>query len=216
MSRNRTAALLVTGSLLVVALPPTASADPAGPLYRLVDTAVQRLANAAPVAASKWINGGPITDGQRANQVLDAVSADATAHSIDQHVRTVFTDQINATEGIEYARFGQWKFDPPAAPTTAPDLADSRTAIDGYNKTMVDEIALQWNSLHSRRVRPSCKRPQTPSRPTVGSSRCTGRRCRRRRGPIARLLEQPRQPPIGEHLAAGLARRAVLKRLVGE
>jgi chorismate mutase len=61
----------------------------------------------------------------------------------------VFTDQINATEGIEYARFGQWKFDPPAAPTTAPDLADSRTAIDGYNKTMVDEIALQWNSLHN-------------------------------------------------------------------
>ena len=150
MSRNRTAALLVTGSLLVGALPPTASADPAGPLYRLVDTAVQRLATADPVAASKWINGGPITDVQRANQVLDAVSADATAHSIDQqYVRTVFTDQINATEGIEYARFGQWKFDPPAAPTTAPDLADSRTAIDGYNKTMVDEIALQWNSLHS-------------------------------------------------------------------
>ena len=53
MSRNRTAALLVTGSLLVGALPPTASADPAGPLYRLVDTAVQRLATADPVAASK-------------------------------------------------------------------------------------------------------------------------------------------------------------------
>ena len=153
MSRNRTAALLVTGSLLVGALPATASAEPASPLYRLVDTAAQRLATADPVAASKWINGGPITDGQRANQVLDAVSADATAHSIDQqYVRTVFTDQINATEGIEYARFGQWKFDPPAAPTTAPDLADSRTAIDGYNKTMVDEIALQWNSLHS----PAC------------------------------------------------------------
>ena len=25
---------------------------------------------------------------------------------------TVFTDQINATEGIEYMRFAQWKFDP--------------------------------------------------------------------------------------------------------
>ena len=67
-------------------------------------------------------------------------------------MRTVFTDQINATEGIEYTRFGQWKFDPPTAPTTAPDLSDSRTAIDGFNKTMVDEIALQWNSLHS----PTC------------------------------------------------------------
>ena len=130
MSRNRTGALLVAGSLLVGAFPAAASAEAASPLYRLVDTAAQRLATADPVAASKWINGGPITDVQRANQVLDAVSADATAHSIEQqYVRTVFTDQINATEGIEYARFGQWKFDPPAAPTTARDLADSRTAI---------------------------------------------------------------------------------------
>ncbi len=153
MSRNRTAALLVAGSLLVGALPATADAEPVSPLYRLVDTAAQRLATADPVAAFKWINGGPITDPQRANQVLDAVGADATAHGVDPtYVRTVFTDQINATEGIEYTRFGQWKFDPPTAPTTAPDLADSRTAIDGFNKTMVDEIALQWNSLHS----PTC------------------------------------------------------------
>jgi chorismate mutase len=48
--------------------------------------------------------------------------------------------------------FGQWKFDVSTAPTAAPDLADSRSAIDGYNKTMVDEIALQWNSLHA----PTC------------------------------------------------------------
>ncbi len=58
----------------------------------------------------------------------------------------------HATEGIEYTRFGQWKFDPSTAPTTAPDLAESRTAIDGFNKTMVDEIALQWDSLHG----PAC------------------------------------------------------------
>ena len=153
MSRNRTASLLVAGSLLVGAFPATADAQPADPLYRLVDTAAQRLATADPVAASKWITGGPITDVQRANQVLDAVGADATAHGIDaQYVRTVFTDQINATEGIEYALFGQWKFDVSTAPTAAPDLADSRSAIDGYNKTMVDEIALQWNSLHA----PAC------------------------------------------------------------
>jgi chorismate mutase len=113
-----------------------------------VDTAGQRLATADPVAASKWINGGPITDVQRADQVLDATGADASAHGVDpSYVRTVFTDQIGATEGIEYTRFGEWKFDPSTAPTTAPDLAESRTAIDGFNKTMVDEIALQWNSL---------------------------------------------------------------------
>jgi chorismate mutase len=63
-------------------------------------------------------------------------------------VRTIFTDQIAATEGVEYTLFGQWKFAPSTAPTTAPDLADSRAAIDGFNRTMVEQIALQWNSLH--------------------------------------------------------------------
>ena len=151
MSRNRTAALLVAGSLLVGALQTTANAEPANSLYKLVDTAAQRLATADPVAATKWINGGPITDTQRADQVLDAVGADASAHGVDaRYVRTIFTDQIAATEGVEYTLFGQWKFAPSTAPTTAPDLANSRAAIDGFNKTMVDEIALQWDSLHSR------------------------------------------------------------------
>lgn len=153
MSRNRRALLLVTGLLLVGALPATANADPVSPLYRLVDTAAQRLAIADPVAASKWIDGGPITDTARADQVLDAVAADATGHGVDPgYVREIFTDQIAATEGVEYTLFGQWKFAPSTAPTTAPDLASSRSTIDGFNKTMVDEIALQWNSLHG----PTC------------------------------------------------------------
>ena len=154
MSRNRTA-LPVAGSLLVgqFVLAATANAEPANPLYRLVDNAAQRLETADPVAAFKWINGGDITDPQRVNQVMDAVGSDATAHGIDtQYVATVFTDQITATEAIEFTRFAQWKFDTSTAPTTAPALSDSRAAIDGFNKTMVDEIALQWNSLHG----PTC------------------------------------------------------------
>jgi len=150
MIRNRTASLLVAGSLLVGAFPATADAEPVDPLYRLVDTAAQRLATADPVAAFKWVNGGPpIDDPPRAAAVLDAVDADATAHGVDpDYVRAIFTDQIDATEGIEYTRFAQWKFDPATAPTTAPDLSESRTAIDGFNKTMVGEIAVQWDSLH--------------------------------------------------------------------
>lgn len=134
-----------------VALAPVASAQPVYPFYQLVDAAAQRLATADPVAATKWINGGPITDPARADQVLDTVAADATAHGIEpQYVRTVFTDQIAANEGIQYTRFGQWKFDPGTAPTSAPDLAESRTQINGLNKVLVDEIALHWNSLHSQ------------------------------------------------------------------
>ena len=101
MSRNRRVSL-VAASLLVghIGLATAANADPVGPLYRLVDTAAQRLATADPVAAFKWIDGGPITDTTRANQVLDNVGADATAHGVDPaYVRTIFTDQIAATEG---------------------------------------------------------------------------------------------------------------------
>ncbi len=150
---NRSALLLLGAALLAgnIGLAPNAASQPFYPFYQLVDTAAQRLATADPVAAAKWLNGGPITDPARANQVLDTVAADATGHGIDaEYVRTVFTDQIAATEGVEYTRFGQWKFDPTMAPTTAPDLAATRAQIDGFNDALVNEIALHWNSLHSQ------------------------------------------------------------------
>ena len=141
-------AALLAGQLT---LAPAAAAQPFFPFQQLVDAAAQRLATADPVAAAKWISGGPISDKARADQVLDSVAADATAHGIDpQYVREVFADQIAANEGVQYTRFGQWKFDPGTAPSTAPDLAESRTQINGLNKALVDEIALHWNSLHSQ------------------------------------------------------------------
>jgi chorismate mutase len=153
MNRNRSA--LLVGALLMLGqlcLPATAAAQsPYFPFQQLVDTAAQRLATADPIAAFKWINGGPITDTARADQVLDAVAADATAKGIDpQYVRAVFTDQIAATEGVQYMRFGQWKLDPATAPLNAPDLSESRSQIDGLNKALVEEIALHWNSLRSQ------------------------------------------------------------------
>jgi chorismate mutase len=159
------AGLLLVGQL---GLPVAAHAEPVGPLYELVDIAAQRLSTADPVAAYKWINGGPITDPQRAGKVLDAVGNDAAAHGIDQqYVRTIFGDQIDASEGIEYTRFGQWKLDPATAPMTAPDLSESRSAIDGFNKMMVDEVALQWNALHS----PGCAAELTSAKAAVATAR---------------------------------------------
>lgn len=142
---------LLLATVFIAVSVPVAHAQPVFPFYRLVDTAAQRLAIADPVAATKWINGGSIADKARVDQVLDAVAADATARGIDpQYVRDVFTDQIDATEGVEYTRFGQWEFDPATAPTTAPGLTESRSQIDGFNKVLVEEIALHWNSLHSQ------------------------------------------------------------------
>ena len=148
-SRLRNAVVAAAAGVAAVVGAPQAAADP-GPLLPLVDAAAQRLQVADPVAANKWVTKGSIEDPARVEQVLAAVGDDATARGIDgQWVRGVFTDQIRATEGIEYIRFGQWKLDPAVAPTTAPDLASSRGVIDGLNKTLVEQLALQQPVLRS-------------------------------------------------------------------
>lgn len=130
---------------------PLAYADDSGPLYRLVDTAAQRLLTADPVAAFKWVNGGSIEDSARADQVLAAVGADAHNRGLDEKfVRRIFDNQIHATEGVEYTRFGQWKLDPAHAPTSALDLSQTRTAIDDFNRAMVAEMAAQRDVLFGR------------------------------------------------------------------
>lgn len=142
-----TAAMMA--ALAVVTAAP-AQADSPEPLYDLVDAAAQRLQTADAVAANKWLTGGPITDPARVQQVLAAVSKDAESRGVATgYVTRVFTNQINSTEAIEYARFAGWKFDPAAAPATAPDLAASRSVIDGLNHQMVEQIAAQWPLLQS-------------------------------------------------------------------
>ncbi|AKS36724.1 chorismate mutase [Mycolicibacterium goodii] len=138
---------------------PHASAEDTDPLLALVDAAAQRLQTADPVAASKFRSGGAIDDPEREQQVIAAVTADATRHDIDPgYVHDVFRNQIDATSSVEHTRFAQWKLDPAAAPTSAPDLAASRQKIDTLNRTMVDEIARQWPVLHSPACRPDLDR----------------------------------------------------------
>jgi chorismate mutase len=120
------------------------------PLFELVDAATQRLQTAEPVAATKWLTGGSIEDAARVEQVLAAVSADATGRGVDgDYVRRIFTDQIHATEAVEYTRFAQWKLDPASAPGSAPDLAASRASIDRLNAEMVEQVAVHSSLLRS-------------------------------------------------------------------
>jgi chorismate mutase len=149
-----------------------ARADDAGPLDNLVNAAAQRLQTGDPVAAFKWKTNTNIEDPPRVDQVIAAVTADAVANHIDpDYVTRVFGDQINATDAVEYTRFAQWKLDPAGAPATAPDLSSSRSTIDALNHTMVSEIALHWDVLHS----PACltelagaKNAVTAARPLDG------------------------------------------------
>lgn len=132
---------------------PTAHADDGSPLSGLINAAAQRLQTAEPVAAIKWKTNGSIEDPPRVQQVLTAVSADARQKSIDaDYISRIFADQINATEAVEYSRFAQWKLDPANIPAAPPDLSASRATIDALNREMVDQIAANWQLLHS----PAC------------------------------------------------------------
>jgi chorismate mutase len=140
--------------LLSLSCAPDVRADTASPLLPLVDAAAQRLQTADPVAASKFLTGGQVDDPKREQQVIDAVTADASTQHVDAaYVHDVFRNQIDATDSLEHSRFAQWKIDPSAAPSATPDLSASRTEIDRLNHTMVSEIAAQWARLNS----PSCR-----------------------------------------------------------
>jgi chorismate mutase len=165
----RRSALLFSVLTALTVTPSIAPAlgDDASPLFELVEAATQRLQTAEPVAASKWNTGGSIEDPQRVEQVLAAVSADATGKDVDaDYVRRIFTDQIDATEAIEYTRFAQWKLDPGSAPGVAPDLSASRAIIDGLNAEMVEQVAMHWSVLRS----PDCAGTLEDAKTAVANS----------------------------------------------
>ena len=138
------------------------------PLYELVDSATQRLQTADPVAASKWLTGGTITDPARVQQVLETVARDAESVGVPaDYVTTLFADQIDASEAIQYNRFSAWKLDPSAAPLLAPDLAASRALIDGLNHRMVSLIAADRPVLES----PDCPMRLAAARDAVTQAR---------------------------------------------
>jgi chorismate mutase len=131
-----------------------AKADASGPLTKLIDDAAQRLQTADPVAASKYVTGGAVDDPAREQQVLDSVSGSAEDRQLDPgFVHDLFRDQIDATDSLEHSRFAAWKIDPGSAPKAAPNLASSRDAIDKLNEAMIDDIAVDWNTLHASTCR---------------------------------------------------------------
>jgi chorismate mutase len=144
------AAVLTLSAVTLLTTPARADAST---LTELVDAAAQRLQTAEPVAAFKWNSHGAIEDPGRVQDELAKLSTDAAGERIDPtYVTRVFGDQINATEGIEYSRFADWKLNPSSAPAGSPDLSASRSTIDGLNQTMLTQIVAHWDLLHS----PAC------------------------------------------------------------
>ena len=155
-------------STLALGMAQPSQADSSSPLFALVDAAAQRLQTADPVAAAKFKTGGPVDDPQREQQVIDNVTSAVAAKHIDaEYVKSIFRDQMDATNAIEHARFAVWRLNPGIAPVAAPDLASLRTTIDRLNQIMVDEIAAQWDSLNS----PSCDTDRADARRAVLAAR---------------------------------------------
>ena len=151
---------------MVTAAP--ARAEQSANLDALIDAAAQRLQVADDVAANKWLTGGPITDPPRVRQVLAGVAEEAAAAGLPaDYVTTLFTNQIEATEAVQYQLFAGWKLDPATAPASAPDLTASRALIDRMNAVMVAEIARDWPVLSG----PQCAGALQSARDTVAQQR---------------------------------------------
>ena len=168
MRRSRLATWCISTALVAMTMAPAAKADDANPLFELVDAAAQRLQTAEAVAATKWQTHDPIEDPPRVQQVLAAVRSDADSRGIaPDDVARIFTDQINATEAIEYTRFAQFKLDPASAPAAPQDLSASRAIIDRLNKLMVEQLAAEWPLLHA----PDCTGRLDDARRSVVAAR---------------------------------------------
>ncbi|KQH78159.1 chorismate mutase [Mycobacterium gordonae] len=147
------AALVVVALVLAGGPAPQSRAEGSGPLTALVDALAERLAIAEPVAAYKWGAHAAIEDPVRVQQELVTLREDAASAQVDpDYVARVFSDQIAATEAIEYSRFADWKLAPAAVPPAPADLAASRAAIDALNTKILSHISLNWGLLNS----PAC------------------------------------------------------------
>lgn len=142
----------LAAAVFAAAAPAIAVSHADGPsaLTELVDAAAQRLQVAEPVAAFKWSTHGAIEDPARVRQQLaDLGDAADDVHLERDYVTRIFGDQISATTAIEYRRFADWTLNPSAAPGSFPDLAASRRSIDGFNQTMLQQLAAHRDVLGS-------------------------------------------------------------------
>lgn len=76
----------------------------------LVSHMAARVKTADQVALSKWDSGRPVHDPQREAEVIAKAVAAAPAYGLAaQDVEALFTDQIEASKQVQYARLDAWK-----------------------------------------------------------------------------------------------------------
>ena len=103
-----------------------------GPLDKLVELVVQRLALAHDVAAVKYANGQPIDDRVREEEILQAVaSAPGASGPCRQTEIQFFRDQIEASKVIQRGLHHRWHAHPEEVPAAYLSLAaEARPKLD--------------------------------------------------------------------------------------
>jgi chorismate mutase len=116
-----------------------------GPLGKLIELVVQRLALAHDVAAVKYANGQPIDDRVREGEILQALtSAPEVSGPYRQTGIQFFRDQIEANKVIQRGLHHRWQAHPEEVPSAYPSLAaEIRPQLD----RITTQIMLQLKSV---------------------------------------------------------------------
>ncbi|MFC9435857.1 chorismate mutase [Nocardia sp. NPDC057030] len=148
--------LMIMSAALIVS-PVSATADPGsdrGSLDRLVALVLERLDTGDAVAAAKWVSAAQtgteptIDDPAREAVVYDSMARLGAQLGLPEGwVRQVFAGQIESNKIVQRGLITRWRFDPAAAPGSAPDLASVRPVIDRVNAGIVDQLAARRAEL---------------------------------------------------------------------
>ncbi|WP_107653537.1 chorismate mutase [Nocardia suismassiliense] len=149
--------LMIVSAALIMS-PVSAAAEPgddrAESLDRLVALVLERLDTGDAVAAAKWVAAAEsgteptIDDPAREAVVYDAMAKLGAGRDLPEPwVRQVFSGQIESNKIVQRGLITRWRFDPVAAPGSAPDLAAVRPVIDRVNIEIVDQLAARRAEL---------------------------------------------------------------------
>ncbi|ADG79899.1 chorismate mutase OS=Tsukamurella paurometabola (strain ATCC 8368 / DSM / CCUG 35730 / CIP 100753/ JCM 10117 / KCTC 9821 / NBRC 16120 / NCIMB 702349 /NCTC 13040) OX=521096 GN=Tpau_3314 PE=4 SV=1 [Tsukamurella paurometabola] len=132
--------VVVAGSQVGGGAATAAPALPQTAPVAVVDLLGQRLALAEEVAATKWRERRPVRDAAQADAVVRSAVAQGRQRDLDeQYVTAVFSDQIAASESVQFALHGRWSIDRTADPKPG-DLVTVRSTLAALTPRILDSL----------------------------------------------------------------------------
>lgn len=132
-----------TSDVAIVATPTPNAAAVVEAVDQLANSIQQRLELMPDVARFKWNNKRPVSDPEREEQLLNALTKRATEHGISAGLsRRFFAAQMAAARQMQERLIADWKDKNTEPFENVPDLAnDLRPRIDKVSEAMLDSLA---------------------------------------------------------------------------